>query len=69
MKGAMTTCLRFFQLLFQYSLTEVYVDKVDEAIIEMLQTLYLRVVLEMFSKSDDVFACLQDTVRFQVKGQ
>jgi hypothetical protein len=69
MKGAMTTCLRFFQLLFQYSLTEVYVDKVDEAIIEMLQTLYLRVVLEMFSKSDDIFASLQDIVRFQVKGQ
>jgi hypothetical protein len=68
MKGAMTTCLRFFQLLFQYSLTEIF-DKDDEAIIEMLQTLYLRVVLEMFSKSDDIFASLQDIVRFQVKGQ
>jgi hypothetical protein len=68
MKGAMTTSLRFFQLLFQYSLTEIF-DKDDEAIIEMLQTLYLRVVLEMFSKSDDIFASLQDIVRFQVKGQ
>jgi hypothetical protein len=68
MKGAMTTCLRFFQLLFQYLLTEIF-DKDDEAIIEMLQTLYLRVVLEMFSKSDDIFASLQDIVRFQVKGQ
>jgi hypothetical protein len=68
MKGAMTTCLRFFQLLFQYSLTEIF-DKDDEAIIEMLQTLYLRVVLEMFSKSDDIFASLQYIVRFRVKGQ
>lgn len=45
------------------------IDKDDEAIIEMLQTLYLRVVLEMFSKSDDIFASLQDIVRFEVKGQ
>jgi hypothetical protein len=45
------------------------VDKDDEAIIEMLQTLYLRVVLEMFSKSDDIFASLQDIIRFEVKGQ
>lgn len=45
------------------------VDKDDEANIEMLQTLYLRVVLEMFSESDDIFASLQDVIRFEVKGQ
>ncbi|MPZ07863.1 MAG: hypothetical protein GEU26_15855 [Nitrososphaeraceae archaeon] len=56
-----------FSALISIFTSRGVVDKDDEAIIEMLQTLYLRVVLEMFSKSDDIFASLQDIVRFEGK--
>ena len=69
MKEATTTSLTIFSALLSIFTNRGMVDKDDEAIIEMLQTLYLRVVLEMFSKSDDIFASLQDIIRFEVKGQ
>jgi hypothetical protein len=69
MKEAMTTSLTICSALISRVTNRGRVDKDDEAFIEMLQTLYLRVVLEMFSKSDDIFASLQDIIRFEVKGQ
>lgn len=69
MKEATTTSLTIFSALISIFTNRDMVDKDDEANIEMLQTLYLRVVLEMFSESDDIFASLQDVIRFEVKGQ
>jgi hypothetical protein len=48
MKEATTTSLTIFSALISIFTNRGIVDKDDEAIIEMLQTLYLRVVLECF---------------------
>jgi hypothetical protein len=58
MKEATTTSLTIFSALISIFTNRDMVDKDDEANIEMLQTLYLKVVLEMFSESNDIFASL-----------